>query len=69
VGLLYAARYDSKLMLSAAIGNAAFFILYGFREQAEKQSQQLMSGATSMGDFSKLMYLEVLDMSFSFDGV
>jgi len=49
--------------------NAAFFILYGFREQAEKQSQQLMSGATSMGDFSKLMYLEVLDMSFSFDGV
>lgn len=69
VGLLYLAGYDSRLMLSAAIGNAAFFILYGFREQAEKQSQQLMSNMGAMSDFSKLMYLEVLDMSFSFDGV
>ncbi len=69
VFLLYAASYNPMLMLSAAIGNAAFFILYGFREQAEKQSHQLMAGAGSMSDFSKLMYLEVLDMSFSFDGV
>lgn len=69
VFLLYASSYNPMLMLSAAIGNAAFFILYGFREQAEKQSQQLVSGAGSMSDFSKLMYLEVLDMSFSFDGV
>jgi len=69
VGLLYAASYNPILMLSAAIGNAAFFILYGFREQAEKQSEQLMKGAGSMGDLSKLLYLEVLDMSFSFDGV
>jgi len=69
VGLLYAASYNPMLMLSAAIGNAAFFILYGFREQAEKQSERLMKGAGSMGDLSKLLYLEVLDMSFSFDGV
>lgn len=69
VGLLYLASHNPMLMLSAAIGNAAFFILYGFREQAEEQSRQLMAGAGSMSDFSKLMYLEVLDMSFSFDGV
>jgi len=69
VGLLYMSSYNSMLMLSAAIGNAAFFILYGFREQAEKQSQQLMAGAGSMSDLSKFLYLEVLDMSFSFDGV
>lgn len=69
VTLLYLASYNSMLMLSAAIGNAAFFILYGFREQAEKQSEQLIKGANSMSDLSKLLYLEVLDMSFSFDGV
>jgi hypothetical protein len=69
VGLLYFSRHSPMLMLSAAIGNAAFFILYGFREQAEKQSQQLMAGAGHMSDLSKLLYLEVLDMSFSFDGV
>jgi hypothetical protein len=69
VGLLYAASYNPILMLSAAIGNAAFFILYGFREQAEKQSDRLMKESGSMSDLSKLLYLEVLDMSFSFDGV
>lgn len=69
VVLLYCARNNPILMLSAAIGNAAFFILYGFREQAEKQSMRLMEKAGSMGDMSKFLYLEVLDASFSFDGV
>ena len=69
VSLLYFARDNPMLMLSAAIGNAAFFILYGFREQAEKQSVRLMEKAGSMGDLSKFLYLEVLDASFSFDGV
>ena len=67
--LLYFSRSNPILMLSAAIGNAMFFILYGFREQAEKESERLLAGGNGMGDFSKLMYLEVLDASFSFDGV
>ncbi len=67
--LLYFAKASPMLMLSAAIGNAAFFILYGFREQAEKESEYLMAGGGGMGDLSKLLYLEVLDASFSFDGV
>jgi len=69
VGLLYAAKSSPLLMLSAAIGNAMFFILYGFREQAAKQEQRLLTGDTHLSDFSKLMYLEVLDTSFSLDGV
>lgn len=69
VGLLYLAKGNPILMLSAAIGNAMFFILYGFREQAEKESEHLMAGGGDMGDLSKLLYLEVLDASFSFDGV
>ena len=69
VGLLYFSKSNPFLMLSAAIGNAMFFILYGFREQAEKESDQLLAGGQGMGDLSKLIYLEVLDASFSFDGV
>lgn len=69
VALLYFARTDPLLMLSAAIGNAVFFILYGFREQAEKQSERLKEKANEMSNLSKFLYLEVLDASFSFDGV
>jgi uncharacterized protein len=69
VTLLYLARASWILMLSAAVGNAVFFILYGFREQAEKQEEALKNQSNNLSDFSKLMYLEVLDASFSFDGV
>jgi len=67
--LLYFARHSPYLMLSATAGNAIFFIMYGFREQAEKQKEKLKGYAVKISDFSKLMYLEVLDASFSFDGV
>jgi uncharacterized protein len=69
VAMLYFARNSWILMLSAAIGNAVFFIMYGFREQAAKQEEELKGGNSGLSDFSKLMYLEVLDASFSFDGV
>jgi hypothetical protein len=69
VALLYLARHSPFLMLSAACGNAVFFIMYGFREQAEKQKERLKGGTSQISDISKLMYLEVLDASFSFDGV
>lgn len=69
LALLYLARHSWILMLSAAIGNAVFFILYGFREQAAKQEEMLQGTNNNLSDFSKLMYLEVLDASFSFDGV
>lgn len=69
VGLLYMARFSFMLMLSAAVGNAMFFILYGFREQSERQEAELRSEKRGLSDFSKLLYLEILDASFSFDGV
>lgn len=69
VTLLYFARNSSLLMLAAAIGNAVFFIMYGFREQAAKQEEALHGKTNHLSDLSKLMYLEVLDASFSFDGV
>lgn len=67
--LLFLARHSFYLMLATAIGNAVFFIMYGFREQAAKQEEILQGQGSNLTDFSKLMYLEVLDASFSFDGV
>jgi len=67
--LLIFASYSPFLMLSAAIGNALFFILYGFKEQAEKLEQNLLAKNNSFSDFSKLIYLEVLDVCFSIDSV
>ncbi|MDO8577508.1 MAG: DUF475 domain-containing protein [Candidatus Wildermuthbacteria bacterium] len=67
VTFLWIARNDPFMMLGAAIGNAVFFILYGFRETAERQEHVVENQATS--DLSKLLFLEVLDTSFSIDGV
>lgn len=67
VAVLWIARDRPLAMLAAAIGNAVFFILYGFRETAERQEHELEKPGT--GDLAKLMFLEVLDTSFSIDGI
>jgi hypothetical protein len=55
------------LEFGAVVGSTAFFIIHGFRTYAEEQEEELLSGG--MSDFAKLAYLEVLDASFSIDGV
>jgi hypothetical protein len=67
VGVLWMVRDRPLAMLSAAIGNAVFFILYGFREMAEKAEHEIEKPGHS--DLSKLMFLEILDLSFSIDGI
>lgn len=67
--VMYLARADSMVMLAAAIGSATFFILYGLKQTAEESERNLVAGAGNMTDASKFLYLEVLDMTFSFDGV
>lgn len=69
VTLLYLAKPSPYLMLSAAVGYAIFFIMYGFREQAAQQEEKMMGQNSHLSDVSKLMYLEVLDTSFSIDSV
>jgi hypothetical protein len=69
VVIMYLARFDSILMLSAAIGSATFFILYGLKETAESNERKMVEGSSGLSDFSKFVYLEVLDTTFSFDGV
>ena len=67
VVMLYFSRNNPNMMLTAAIGSAAFFIIYGFKETAERHEAKLMRKGLS--DVSKFLYLEVLDATFSFDSV
>lgn len=55
------------LQFGAVVGSTAFFIIHGFRTFAEEQEKKLLSGG--MSDWAKIAYLEVLDGSFSIDGV
>ncbi len=59
--------YNPYLALSATVGASAFFITDGFKKNAEKKENDLISG--QMSAWSKIIYLEVLDASFSIDGV
>ncbi|MBI4091795.1 MAG: DUF475 domain-containing protein [Candidatus Levybacteria bacterium] len=55
------------MAFGAVLGSTAFFIVHGFRNYAEQQEKKLISGG--MSDMSKIAYLEVLDSTFSIDGV
>ncbi len=67
--IMYLARADPLVMLAAAIGSATFFILYGIKETAEASERNMVAGTSNLSDLSKFLYLEVLDTTFSFDGV
>jgi uncharacterized protein len=69
VVIMYLARASPMVMLAAAIGSATFFILYGLKETAESSESNMMAGSSGLSDLSKFVYLEVLDTTFSFDGV
>jgi len=60
-------QINPALALAATIGVSAFFITDGFKKNAEEKEKELMSG--NMSAWSKILYLEVLDTSFSIDGV
>ena len=66
VWLAYSTNHP-LLQFGAVVGSTAFFIIHGFRTYAEEQEKKLLSGG--MSDFAKIAYLEVLDASFSIDGI
>lgn len=55
------------LAFAAVVGSTAFFIIHGFRENAEKAEGDLVRSNKS--DWSKIVFLEMIDLSFSIDGV
>lgn len=64
-----ALKVNPIMAFGAVIGSTVFFIMHGFKENAEKAEQELLTGKVSKSDISKIMYLEVIDTSFSIDGV
>lgn len=64
-----ALKVDNMLAFSAVVGSTAFFIIHGFRQFAEQQEAKLLDKKNNMSDFSKIAYLEVLDTTFSIDGI
>jgi len=66
--LVWRALHRNPMMaFGAVVGSTAFFIMHGFREHAERAEKDLMRNRLS--DWSKIMYLEVIDATFSIDGV
>ncbi len=62
-------KTNPALALATAIGTTAYFLTDGFKRNAEEKEKQLMSGTSAMSAWSKILYLEILDASFSIDGV
>lgn len=65
--IYFALKVNPLLALSASIGSTFFFITDGFKKNAEEQEKRLLSG--NLSAWSKILYLEFLDASFSIDGV
>ncbi|QQR54790.1 DUF475 domain-containing protein [Candidatus Peregrinibacteria bacterium] len=65
----YALQVNPLMAFGAVIGSTAFFITHGFKENAEKAEAQMLSNKGGLSDLSKIMYLEVIDATFSIDGV
>ena len=68
--IVWAALNDNPLVaFGAVIGSTAFFITHGFKENAKAAEEKLLSGSSTKSDLSKIFYLEVIDATFSIDGV
>ncbi len=63
----FALQVNTMAAFAAVVGSTAFFIVHGFRQNAEEQERKMLSG--TMSDWSKIFYLEVIDATFSIDGV
>lgn len=65
----YALQINPLMAFGAVIGSTAFFITHGFKENAEKAETNMLKSNSGLSDISKIMYLEVIDATFSIDGV
>lgn len=63
----YSLKINDFMAFSAVVGSTAFFITHGFKQNAEEAEKKLMSHGLS--DVSKILYLEIIDTTFSIDGV
>ena len=62
-----AIKTNPLMAFGAVVGSTLFFIMHGFKQNAEKSEKNLMKSHIS--DLSKILYLEIIDATFSIDGV
>lgn len=63
-----ALKINPMMAFAASVGSSAFFITHGFKEHAARVELELKN-RHHLSDISKIMYLEILDATFSIDGV
>ena len=69
-GVVYMSlKINPFMAFGAVVGSTAFFITHGFKQNAEKAEEAMLHHSSNMSDWSKILYLEVIDMTFSIDGV
>ena len=64
-----AIKINPLMAFGAVVGSTAFFITHGFKENAEQAEKMMLEGSSKMSDLSKIFYLEVIDATFSIDGI
>lgn len=65
----YALDINTMLAFGAVVGSSAFFITHGFKQQAEEKEREMLKNPSATSDVAKIAYLEVIDATFSIDGV
>ena len=63
----FALQVSNLMGFGAVVGSSLFFITHGFKQNAEEQEKKLLGSTHS--DLSKLFFLEIIDTTFSIDGV
>jgi hypothetical protein len=63
----FALQANPMMAFGAVVGSTAFFITHGFKQNAEAKEREMKE--QHLSDVSKLFYLEVIDATFSIDGV
>ena len=63
----FALKTNPLMAFGAAVGSTVFFLTSGFKAGATELEEGL--AVSKRSDLSKLLFLEILDLSFSIDGV
>ena len=65
----FALQINPLMAFSAVAGSTAFFLTHGFKNYAEEKERELLQQNSGISDLSKILYLEVIDTTFSIDSV
>jgi len=65
----FALQTNPLMAFGTVLGSSIFFIVHGFKQNVEYIEKSSLSKNSNLSDVSKIFYLEILDTTFSIDGV